>query len=55
MLNMLSACAQKSIEVSLKADESQHLNESSFIDFLKMLMVAKYYTYNTLTSMKSSI
>jgi hypothetical protein len=29
---MLSACAQKSIEGSLKADESQHLNESSFIN-----------------------
>lgn len=32
MLNMLSACAQKSIEGSLKADESQHLNELSFIE-----------------------
>ena len=31
MLNMLSACAQKSIEGSLKADESQHLNESALM------------------------
>ena len=32
---MLSACAQKSIEGSLKADESQLLNESSFIELFK--------------------